>query len=43
LHKSPHAILIGGEVGRKNLERNLPIEFGVLGQVHLAHPACADL
>ena len=43
LNKTPHPVLIGGQVGRKNFQRNFPIEFRVLGQIHLAHPARADL
>src|SRR5258705_11266389 len=42
-NKPLHSITIRREVGRQNLQRDFTIELGVLPQVHLAHPACADL
>ena len=32
-----------GELGRENLERDLPVELGVLGQKNLTHTTGADL
>jgi len=43
LNKSPHAIVTLRENTRKNLQRNLAIELGVFRQIHLAHPALANL
>jgi hypothetical protein len=42
LNETAHAVLVCREVGGKNLQRNLAIEFCVLRQIHLAHPARAE-
>ena len=34
-----HPIRIRRDAGRQDLQRHFPIELGVLGQVHGAHPA----
>ena len=39
LPKAPHAILIGGEINRENLERDFAIQSRVLRQIDFAHPA----
>src|SRR5437870_1826746 len=42
LDEAPHAILILGEFGRQQLERDLAVEPCIFGQVNLAHPARAE-
>ena len=36
-------VRIGGECLRQDLEPHIPVERGVAGLIHLAHPAFADL
>ena len=43
LHKPPHVILISREIRRQNLQRHSTIELRILGQIHLAHAARANL
>src|SRR5438067_546640 len=43
LDKALHSIRVSSNVSGQHLQRNLAIEFGVLRQIHLAHPALADL
>ncbi|MDX6577548.1 MAG: hypothetical protein QOE96_3501 [Blastocatellia bacterium] len=38
-----HPLMIRCEVCGQNLQRYLAIEFRILRQIHLAHPARADL
>ncbi len=33
---------MGGNLRGQNLQRDFAIEFGILGQIHLAHPARPD-
>src|ERR1700752_664050 len=40
--ESLQTIAIRSKVGRKNLQRNFSSEFGVRGQIHLAHTTGAD-
>ena len=41
--KPAHAVSIFGEFRWQNFQRDATVEFRVLGQVHFAHPALADL
>src|SRR3984893_17337 len=43
LSEAPHAVLIRGEVSRQNLERNLAVKLGVLGEIDLAHATRTEL
>ena len=43
LHKAPHALLFQSNIGRKNLQRDLAIQFRVLREINFAHPARAEL
>src|SRR6267378_1583720 len=43
LHKALHSIRVSSNISGQNLQRNFAIKFRVLGQINLAHPACADL
>ena len=43
LSKPPHSILVASKMARQNLQRHLPIKLRVLRQIHLAHPAFAEL
>ena len=43
LNKAPHPILICGDIGRQNLQRDFAIELCILREEHLAHTARADL
>src|SRR2546421_1242619 len=43
LNKAPHAILMNRNISRQDLQRNFAIEFRVLRQKHLAHPARTEL
>jgi hypothetical protein len=36
-HDTLHASTIRGHVGRQNLQRHLPIELRILGEIHLTH------
>src|SRR5437870_902556 len=38
-----HAIAMRSNICRQNLQRNFAVEFCILGQIHLAHPARAEL
>jgi len=40
--KSAHAISVGGNVWRQNLERHLAMERGIVGKVNLTHSARAE-
>src|SRR5689334_15476697 len=42
LHKALHSIRVSS-ISRQNLQRNFAIELRVLRQIHLAHPALANL
>src|SRR5437667_1550541 len=41
LNEAAHPLLIGSHLNRQNLQRNLAIEFRVLGKIHLTHPSRA--
>src|ERR1043166_4152783 len=43
LHKPSHPILIRSKLGRPNLERDFPIERGIVRQIYFAHPTFSDL
>src|SRR2546428_13010161 len=43
LSEAPHAVLIRGEVSRKNLERNLAVKFGVLCEINLTPATRTEL
>jgi len=43
LNETAHAVLVCSKVSGENLQRNFAIKFCVLGQIHLTHPARADL
>ena len=43
LSEAAQAILIGGQLGWKNLQRDFPIELQVLRQVDLTHSTRTDL
>src|SRR6266700_1961059 len=42
-NKAIHAVTIGSKLSRKELQRDLAIELGVLCEIHLTHPARANL
>jgi hypothetical protein len=41
--KAREPIIVSGEGGRQNLDRDLTLQVGVGCPIHLAHPALADL
>jgi len=43
LHEATHAIVIACNFSRQDLQRDFPIQFRVLRQIHFAHAALADL
>ena len=43
LLETSQALGIGGELGGQHLDRHLAAQAGVLAQVHLTHPARANL
>src|SRR5262245_9435510 len=43
LHEAPHAFLVCSHLSRQNLQRHRAIEFGILCQIDLTHPARAEL
>ena len=43
LREPPYAVLIGDELRRQHLHRDLPAEPHILRQIHLAHAARAEL
>ena len=42
-HKALHSIRMSSNIGRQNLQCNFAIEFRILRQIHLTHPARAEL
>src|SRR5207247_2134920 len=43
LHKAAHAVLMSGNLRGQNLQRHFAIKLGIVRQIHLTHPALAEL